>query len=180
MRANSIAAPSAATSAFNQTLLAATASQSVVTISSAAQAKASPGSVPVGFDFNYNNIDHTQEEFKAYYAEGARQISESQGLPEGQFDFSRLSAKQAQIISTDAVINRGASFENISGLNIFVSNNINFENSDRNTWLSETVGDAIALMEQQRSYYAGLGNTDNVAMFQRTLDWMLGSRAIVK
>ena len=152
---------------FAQSLASTSSDGTLVTISNDAKAKSATQTFD--FDVNYNNIDHTQEEFKAHYAEGARLISEMQGLPEGQFDFTRISAKQAQVILKDAVLNHGASLDNTGGLQGYRLENVDF--SGKITVSSEIPKDAIAHIKTQLVSTPGVDG-GAFRMPQETLDWL--------
>lgn len=129
LRATASASGSATGASFLQSLASATPT-SGVTVSVSDAAKALSSSAPADtfeFDFNYTNVNHTQEEYKAHLAEGARRVSEMQGLPEGQYDFSRISAKQALVVMNDLTVNHGATWEDTSALSGFISDNLSWQ-----------------------------------------------------
>lgn len=128
LRANASSTTSATGASFSQSLAAATPTSGVaVSVSDAAKSLASSSSTDAfDFDPTYSNITHTQEEVKAYFAEGARRVSEMQGLPEGQYDFSKISAKQAAIVIGDFGLNHGAKWEDTMALSSFISDNVSW------------------------------------------------------
>ena len=129
LRATASSNGSATGASFSQSLAAATPTLGVaVSVSDAAKSLASSASTDTfEFDFSFTNVNHTQDEYRAHLAEGARRVSEMQGLPEGQYDFSRISAKQALVVMNDLTVNHGASFEATSALSGFISDNLSWQ-----------------------------------------------------
>lgn len=147
----------------------ASSSNSGVSISNAAKAAASSS---FDFDFSFNNIDHTQEEFKAHYAEGARKISEMQGLPEGQYDLTRISPKMAHVILNDMILNRGVPIgEKTVGLENFISDGVNL--SGPKPIFSDVPQDAIAHVKSQQVSFPDV-NGGKFGVPQESLDWLIG------
>lgn len=128
-RATASSTGSATGASFSKSLAAATPTSGVaVSVSDAAKSLASSASTDTfEFDFSFTNVNHTQDEYRAHLAEGARRVSEMQGLPEGQYDFSRISAKQALVVMNDLTVNHGASFEATSALSGFISDNLSWQ-----------------------------------------------------
>lgn len=126
LRANASSTTSATGASFSQSLAAATPASGVaVSVSDAAKSLASSSSTDAfEFDFSFTNVNHTQDEYRAHLAEGARRVSEMQGLPEGQYDFSRISAKQALVVMNDLTVNHGAKWEDTLALSNFISDNV--------------------------------------------------------
>ena len=150
---------------------AAMAASSVATnrsTASVAKVPVAAGAVPADFDMKYYNVEHTQAEFAAYYAEGARQISESQGLPYGQYDFTKVSPKQLHIISTDMVVNHGASLDDTSGFLPLMLNGT----STSNWSMSEEPMDMMSIVTGQQEHEASVGNSMMADLLQRSLDLM--------
>lgn len=137
-----------------------------LSIPSMAKVQVAPGAVPAEFDMKYNNIDHTQAEYNAHYAEGARQISASQGLPYGQYDFTKVSAKQLNIISNDMIVNQGKTPDDISG---FMTPMINGTSAATGK-MSEEPMNIISIMTGQKEFEASVGNSVMADFLQGTLD----------
>lgn len=148
---------------------ASSATGDIASISQDAKAKSASAQV-FDFDFSYNNIDHTQEEYKAHYAEGARRISEMQGLPEGQYDFTKLSGKQAQVVMSDAILNHGATWEDTLGLGNFVSDNVDLSGS-RPIYLDTTKNVISHILSQQVSFPDVNGGKFGVP--EKSLEWVM-------
>lgn len=165
LRQSAVSYPTAAKdSSFAQALASSTSSSTKLTISD--EAKAKSASESFDFDTNYGNVNHTQDEYKAYVAEGAKRVSEMQGLPPGQYDFSRMSAKQAMVVMSDAVVNRGVSLDDIGVLPGFASDNMTWEGGK--AVYSDTPMDAFSHVLSQKVSKDG-------AMFgvsKETLAWM--------
>lgn len=148
--------------------LASSSVSSVQTWGSASSATTSPTSFIANFDTLYNNVDHTQAEFNAHYAEGARAISASQGLPEGQYDFTRMSPKEAFIVANDMIVNHDAS-DKIDGFLSMIQSDGNGPNSFSNTKMNFISG-----MQNYIDFASSSGYQDSARVTQRSLDYILG------
>ncbi|MBB3862897.1 hypothetical protein GGQ88_004200 [Novosphingobium hassiacum] len=150
-------------SSFAQTLASSTSSGTKVTISDAAKAKAN--TADFDFDFNYS-VNHTHEEYQTYLSEGAKNVSQQQGLPEGQYDFSRMSAKQAMVVMNDAIVNRGVSLDDIGVLPGFSSDNMTWQGGK--AVYSDTPMDAFSHVLSQKISKDG----EVFGISKETLAWM--------
>lgn len=119
------------------------------------------------FDFSFNNIQHTQAEYNAYYAEGAKKISASQGLPYGQYDFTNISPNQLKIVMSDMIVNQGKAPDEVSGFNSIVINGTDDNGSSSNSPMN-----AIASMQNSRDFERSAGNSTMADFFQSTIDYV--------
>lgn len=129
------------------------------------QSSVSPSSS--NFDLTYNNIDHTQAEFNAHFAEGARLVSASQGLPEGQYDFSRMSSKQLFIVANDMIVNKGASPDEVDGILSMIQVGDGGINS-----ASDKPTDFVTALTNQRDFHAGTGYAATARNSQAALEYI--------
>lgn len=138
-------------------------------ISDAARAKASSyGSDGLeGFDFNYSNVDHTQNEYNAYIAKFAHQISESQGLPDGKYDLSNISPKQLHVIMNDLIVNKGVNPLDLAGITEAASTR---PSSAGGIGPDQGPFDLTDVLRQQIDYYDGTFDSTNERVFQNSLD----------
>lgn len=141
-----------------------------VAISNAAIAK-SASNQDFEFDFSYTNLNHTQTEYQAHYAEGARRISEMQGLPAGQYDFTRMSPKMAQVVLSDMVMNHGVPIgKQTIGLENFISGGVTF--SGQKPVYSDAPQNVIEnIKTQQVSFPDVKGGSAGVP--KQSLEWIL-------
>ena len=173
-----------ATTSFEDTLADVTTQGTLVSISEQAKAAAAASSTnaPVtaqtkadaaakvaSFDLNKSNIGVSKEDYNAYYAAGAAAVSAAQGLPAGQYDFSKLSPKEAHIVASDALQNHGASFADVAGLNAYGLLGTTFSGNSYSA--SNTPQDALSDMVNL-SRTTTDANGENYG-FNDTLTWMM-------
>lgn len=114
---------------------------------------------------SYNNVDHSQEDFVRNQTEGGRLLSQSQGLPEGHYDFSRMNRTEMTVALNDIVINRRAPQDVIDGLSQLANTtydeplnhleiaagSIEYEASQKNTVVVGFLKAALAYMKADQS-----------------------------
>lgn len=115
------------------------------------------------FDMNYNNVDHSQAEFDAYYAEGARQVSAAQGLPEGHYDFSAMSPRELRIVTGDLVRSGAIRFGDVAHLTIQL---VNVDG----TTPGDTSTDWYAVVNEQIANARARNETDSIPYLQSAAD----------
>jgi len=135
-----------------------------------AQTKAAAAAQVASFDLTKSNIGMSQADYAAYYAAGAASVSASQGLPTGQYDFTKLSPKEAEIVVGDAGMNHGASAEDTAGLREYALLGTKFPSSGGYI-VSNTPGNALSeMVNLSRTTTDANGNNYG---FNDTLKWML-------
>lgn len=124
---------------------------------------------------SYNNVDHSQEEFDKTVTEGGRMVSLSQGLPEGHYDFSRMTRKELNVALNDIIRNNRAPQSVIDGLAGMLSTmpdtptnmmkeakeSIKYESSVKNTVVANMLQAALSYMNTEKSLFPP---KDNAAM----------------
>ncbi|WP_206244090.1 hypothetical protein [Novosphingobium terrae] len=136
-----------------------------------AQTKAAAAAQVASFDLNFTNMGKSQAEYSAYYAAGAAAVSASQGLPAGQYDFSKLSPKEAMIVAGDAGANHGASFDDVAGLSEYALMGTTFTANSYS--VSNTPKDALSSVAEMSLTTRSVNGND----FNDTLNWMLSLQA---
>lgn len=122
------------------------------------------------FDFSYNNIDHSQADYQAHYAEGARRISAMHGLPEGQYDFTKISRDQAKVILSDMIMNRGVMIgKETIGLENYISSNADTLGRPIGSDIPQNAIDHITM--QQVSFSDS--DTNSFGVPEESLKWIL-------
>lgn len=91
---------------------------SVLTTQASAPAKGqdsrtSAAAAVAAFDLDYSNVEHNQADYEAYYAEGARNVSAAQGLPEGRYDFTAMTPRELRIATGHLVMSGAVKFGDI-------------------------------------------------------------------
>lgn len=119
---------------------------------------------------SYNNVEHSQEDFKRVTTEGGRLLSRSQGLPEGHYDFSRMNGKQLNVAINDKIANDRAPQSVIDGLNAMLTTtydtprnlldeaagSIKYESSQKNTFVVEILKAALTYMQADKALFETL------------------------
>lgn len=134
------------------------------------------------FDLGYSNVEHSQAEFDAYYAEGARQVSAAQGLPAGQYDFSAMSPRELRIVTGHLVTSGAVKFGDVAHLTLQVVNIDGSRLPDRPTDWYAVVDDQIASAKARHEdgvipYLQSA--VDALQRFQAKSDRPAGVRSIV-
>ncbi|WP_295560790.1 hypothetical protein [uncultured Sphingomonas sp.] len=92
--------------------------EAVLTTQASAPAKGqnsrtSAAAAVAAFDLDYSNVEHSQADYEAYYAEGARNVSAAQGLPEGRYDFTAMTPRELRIATGHLVMSGAVKFGDI-------------------------------------------------------------------
>jgi hypothetical protein len=167
------------TSSFSDALANSTTQGTIVSISSkaldatvnSAATTAYPSAEATKYDSQvFRSVNRTPSEYAAYYAAGAASISAEQGLPAGKFDFTKLSPAQADIVSSDAMINHGASFNDTVGLIEYSALGTSYSGNSYN--ISNTPQDALSNVLNMKMSTVGVDGGAFEAPKQ-TLKWMM-------
>ena len=75
--------------------------------------RTSAAAAVAAFDLDYSNVEHSQADYEAYYAEGARNVSAAQGLPEGRYDFTAMTPRELRIATGHLVMSGAVKFGDI-------------------------------------------------------------------
>ncbi len=75
--------------------------------------RTSAAAAVAAFDLDYSNVEHSQADYEAYYAEGARNVSAAQGLPEGKYDFTAMTPRELRIATGHLVMSGAVKFGDI-------------------------------------------------------------------
>lgn len=159
------------TALFNKAMLGATVATvnvSSPSISDAAKSKAS--ATGFDFDFSFTNVNHTQEEYAAHLAAGADRVSEMQGLPAGQYDFTNMSPKQMQVVQSHLIVSGKVQVSDVTG---FPNNYPDSFNTDYTPTFSNEPRDWVSQVKSELSYNSQTKNDDAVFYSQRALDVMM-------
>lgn len=135
------------------------------------EAEPPPSSVPkhsLAFYLGFNNGDHSQEEVKRVVTEGGRVVSQSQGLPEGHYDFSRMTQTEMNVALNEMIVNRRVPQSVMDGLSIMAltmpdtptdliqqaKDSIEFEISVDHTASANLLKAALSYMQAEHDLYS--------------------------
>lgn len=141
-------------------------------VSLTVSSKISPqGALPQNTNWDhYNsltNVGTTQEELVRPKTEGGRKLSESQGLPEGHYDFSRMSRAEMNVALNDIILNKRAPQVVVDGLTTMANtmperhsdlfkqakDSIEFEAGEKNTVIADMLKAALAYISADKALF---------------------------
>ncbi|TCP80067.1 hypothetical protein C8J31_1173 [Rhizobium sp. PP-CC-2G-626] len=120
-------------------------------------------SSPVLIDAAFFQKAHaaTFDERQALYADAARSISASQGMPEGHYDFTRLTPNQMLAINNDLIVNKGT-----EGLSF------SMPGSDPSAPELDVLTDYISATRSAYEFCSSFGATEAAKSYKNTLELM--------
>lgn len=95
-----------------------------------------------------------------HFAHAALAISESQGLPPGKYDFTRMSANQMNTVMSDQIVNRKVSQDSFIGLMATLPDYYQGKN------LPDTPVDFVSNLKQAMTFQTDTGNVAGAAWLQ--------------
>lgn len=168
---------------FADAMTAATASTSaspgvIAQISDAAKVAAYGSDGLKGFEIdNVTNVGISKSEWAAYWAEGARRVSASQGLPEGKYDFTNITPNQLRVIQGDLILSRGVNAEDLAQLGSYSIVGTGRESVAEQARLRGTPVNLMNGLQGEIAFYKEQGLTSVIGITQVALDVVTSRQA---